>query len=113
MLAGIRTTPAGYASVIVGQKRRNAPRLTHDHAEPRFQALIRTRTGEMSAVTLAPAGASSLLTHSLDLRPPQFNPCRQDQRGDADDERRRLGNALLGDCRAVFFDGRDVHVAKP
>ena len=27
-------TPMGYPSVIVGQKWRNAPRLTHDDAEP-------------------------------------------------------------------------------
>ena len=42
--------------MIVGQKWRNAPRLTHDHAEHRFQAPFRTRTGEMSAASLAPAG---------------------------------------------------------
>jgi hypothetical protein len=33
-------TPIGYASVIVGQKRRIAPRLTHGQAEPRFLALF-------------------------------------------------------------------------
>jgi hypothetical protein len=38
----------------VGQKRRIAPRLTHDHAKPRFQALFRARTGEMSIPPLAP-----------------------------------------------------------
>jgi hypothetical protein len=42
--------------VIVGQKRRIAPPLTHDHAEHRFQALFRARTGEMSAAQLAPGG---------------------------------------------------------
>jgi hypothetical protein len=41
-------------SVIVGQKWRNAPPMTHDHAEHRFQALFRTRTGEMSAPPLGP-----------------------------------------------------------
>jgi hypothetical protein len=46
----------GYPSTIVGQKRRNAPPLTHDHAGHRFQALFRARTGEMSAAPLAPAG---------------------------------------------------------
>ena len=49
-------TPIGYAEVIVGQKRRIAPRLTHDHAEPRFQAVFRTRTGEMSPASPAPDG---------------------------------------------------------
>jgi hypothetical protein len=38
-------TPTGYPSVIVGQKWRNAPRLTHNQVKPRFQALFRTRTG--------------------------------------------------------------------
>jgi len=47
-------TPVGYPSVIVGQNWRNAPRLTHNHARPRFQAQFRTRTGEMSAPPLAP-----------------------------------------------------------
>jgi hypothetical protein len=49
-------TPIGYESVIVGQKRRNAPPMTHDQAEQRFQAQFRARTGEMSAPPLAPAG---------------------------------------------------------
>jgi hypothetical protein len=49
-------TPIGYPSVSVGQKRRIAPPLTHAHAKPQFQALFRTRTGEMSAKSLAPAG---------------------------------------------------------
>jgi len=40
----------------VGQKRRIAPRLTHDQAELRFQALFRTRTGEMFAAFIAPPG---------------------------------------------------------
>jgi hypothetical protein len=31
-------TLIGYALDNVGQKRRNAPPLTHDHAAPRFQA---------------------------------------------------------------------------
>jgi hypothetical protein len=48
-------TPIGYSPVIVGQKRRIAPPLTHAHAEPQFQALFRTRTGEMSAPPLASA----------------------------------------------------------
>jgi hypothetical protein len=42
--------------MIVGQKRRNAPPLTHDDAEHRFQALFRTPTGEMSAALFALAG---------------------------------------------------------
>jgi hypothetical protein len=48
-------TPIGYESVIVGQKRRYSPQLTHDQAKPQFQALFRTRTGEMSAAPFAPA----------------------------------------------------------
>jgi hypothetical protein len=69
-------TPVGYASVIVGQNWRNAPLLTHNQAKPQFQALFRTRTGEMSAAPLAPAGTWPLLTHNRGLWPPQFNPCR-------------------------------------
>jgi len=42
--------------MIVGQKRRNAPPMTHNQAEHRFQALFRTRTGEMSAASPALAG---------------------------------------------------------
>jgi hypothetical protein len=49
-------TPIGYASVIVGQKRRITPRLTHDQAGPRFQAQFCSRTGEMSAAPLALPG---------------------------------------------------------
>ena len=55
-------TPMGYPSEIVGQKRRNAPPMTHDHAERRFQAPFRARTGEMSAEPLAPAETWPLLT---------------------------------------------------
>jgi hypothetical protein len=49
-------TPIGYAAVIVGQKRRNAPPMTHGNAGPPFQPLFRTRTGEMSAPPLASVG---------------------------------------------------------
>ena len=49
-------TPIGYLSVIVCQKRRITPRLTHDQAEPRFQAQFCSRTGEMSGVPLAVVG---------------------------------------------------------
>jgi hypothetical protein len=63
--------------LIVGQKRRIAPApMTHDHAEPRFQVLFRTRTGEMSAASPAPAAPWPLLTRNLGLRPPQFNPSK-------------------------------------
>jgi hypothetical protein len=54
--------------------------LTHNHGEPRLQALFRTRTGEMSAAPLAPAGTCPLLTHDLDLRAPQFKPQPQPRR---------------------------------
>jgi len=67
-------TPIGYASVIVGQKRRITPRLTHDQAELRFQAQFCSRTGEMSGAPLALPGLWPLLTHDLDLRPPHFDP---------------------------------------
>ena len=60
----INYTPIGYPSVIVGQKRRNAPRMTHNHAWLRIQALFRTRTGEMSAALLASARTRPLLTHN-------------------------------------------------
>jgi hypothetical protein len=53
--------------VIVGQKRRITPRLTHGQAEPRFQALFCTRTGEMSGAPLALPGLWPLLTHDLIL----------------------------------------------
>jgi hypothetical protein len=49
-------TPTGYPPVIVGQKRRITPRLTHDQAEPRVQALFCIRTGEMSGAPLALPG---------------------------------------------------------
>ena len=67
-------TSVGYASVIVGQKRRITPRLTHGQAEPRFRALFCTRTGEMSGAPLAAVGLWPLLTHDLDLGPPRFDP---------------------------------------
>ena len=58
-------TPVGYVPVIVGQKRRITPPLTHDDAAHRFQALFRTRTGEMSAAPIAPPRTWPLLTHNL------------------------------------------------
>jgi hypothetical protein len=67
-------TPVGYASVIVGQKRRITPRLTRDQAERRFQALFCSRTGEMSGAPLALPGLWPFLTHDLGLRPPRFDP---------------------------------------
>jgi hypothetical protein len=67
-------TPIGYPSVIAGQKRRITPRLTHGQAEPRFEALFCSRTGEMSGTPLALPGLWPLLTHDLDLRPPRFDP---------------------------------------
>ena len=61
--AQVSYTPIGYQPEIVGQKRRNEPRLTHDHASPQFQARFRTRTGEMSTALLAPARTPPRLTH--------------------------------------------------
>ena len=77
-------TPIGYPPIIVGQKRRITPRLTHDQAELRFQALFCIRTGEMSGAPLALPGLWPRLTHDLGLRPPQFDPWSS---------RRRAGSA--------------------
>jgi len=54
--ARARCTPIGYTLIIVGQKRRITPRLTHNQAGLRFQALFCTRTGEMSVAPRALVG---------------------------------------------------------
>jgi hypothetical protein len=60
--------------VIVGQNWRIAPRLTHAHAEPRFQAPFRTRTGEMSAPDSCPGRHPTAFDPQSCLIPLQFNP---------------------------------------
>jgi hypothetical protein len=75
-------TPAGYQPVSAGQKRRNAPPMTHAHAGPPAQVPFRTRTGEMPAAFPAPAGPGPLLTRNLDPRPPPSSP-RQSPHGGA------------------------------
>ncbi len=69
--------------MIVGQNWRIAPRLTHAHAKPRFQALFRTRTGEMSAGPRFPGRHPTPFDPQSCLIPPQFNPggCPEGSRG--------------------------------
>ena len=93
-------TPTGYPPVIVGQKRRIAPRLTHDHAEHRFQAPFRTLTGEMSTPPLAPG-------RHLTAFDPQS---RLGGRGGRATPRRRAGRRRGGEraspAGTVFYSSR-------
>jgi hypothetical protein len=72
---GADVYPRRVSTGIAGQKWRNAPPMTHAHAEPPIRAPFRTLSGEMSPASLAPAGPWPLPTRNLDPRPPQFNPC--------------------------------------